>query len=82
MKNKILKTLLAIGAWSIPYNLIERTEQTSRKYLALGQMENSEANHQMFQIADNIDYINWFVAVLAIAYIITIWKPKKAVEQK
>jgi hypothetical protein len=81
MKNKILKTLLVFGLWSIPYALIERSEQISRKYLALGQMENSEVNYRMFQIADAISYFNVIVAALAIACLIAIWK-QKLVEQK
>lgn len=81
MKNKILKTLLVFGLWSIPFALIERTEQVTRKYLALGQMQNSETVYQMYQVADNIDYINLFVSVFAIASLFAIWKPKKTVEQ-
>lgn len=80
MKNKILKTLFVFGLWSIPFAFIERTEQVTRKYLALGQMVNSEANLQAFQMAHNITYINYFVAIVAIAALIAIWKPKKAVE--
>lgn len=80
MKNKILKTLFVFGLWSIPFAFIERTEQVTRKYLALGQMVNSEANLQAFQMAGNITYINYFVAIVAIAALIAIWKPKKAVE--
>lgn len=82
MKNKILKTLFVFGLWSIPFAFIERTEQITRKYLALGQMENSEVNYQMFRVASNINYINSFVAVCAIAALVAIWKPKKAVETK
>jgi len=82
MKNKILKTLLVFGLWSIPFAFIDNAKQITRKYLALGQMENSEVNYQLFQMADNITYFNYFVAVVAIAALIAIWKPKKAVEQK
>jgi hypothetical protein len=81
MKNKILKTLIVFGLWSIPFAFINKTETITRKYLALGQFDNTESSYQMFQIADNIGYINSFVAVLGIASLIAIWKPvKKTVE--
>jgi hypothetical protein len=81
MKSKILKTLFVFGLWSIPFAFINKTETITRKYLALGQFDNTESSYQMFQIADNIGYINSFVAVLGIAALIAIWKPaKKTVE--
>jgi hypothetical protein len=82
MKSKILKTLFVFGLWSIPFGLIEKTQSTASKYLALGQFDNTEVSYQTFQLASNIGYINSFIAVLAIASLIAIWKPKKAVEQK
>lgn len=60
--------------------MIDKAQSIASKYLALGQMENSEVNYQLFKMADNINYINWFVAVMAIASLIAIWKPKKSVE--
>ena len=80
MKTKILKTLFVFGLWSIPYAFIERTSQITNKYLALGQMQNSETVYQMYKLSTNIDYINLFVAVLAICSLYTIWKPKETVK--
>ena len=81
MKNKILKTLFVFGLWSIPYSIISHGEQVARKYLALGQMENSEVNLQVYNAAQGLGYINYFTLVFAIAALVAIWKPKKAVEQ-
>lgn len=82
MKSKILKTLFIFGLWSIPIGMIDKTQSTASKYLALGQMENSEVNYQLFKMADNIHYFNYFAAVCAIPMIIAIWRSKKPVEQK
>jgi hypothetical protein len=79
MKTKILKTLFVITLWSIPFGFITKTENITRKYLALGQFDNTEVSNQMFQMASHIGYVNSFVAVLAISALIAIWKPKKTV---
>jgi hypothetical protein len=81
MKSKILKTLFIFGLWSIPFGFINKAESITRKYLALGQFDNTEVSNQMFQMASHITYINSFIAVVAIFSLIAIWKPKKAVEQ-
>ena len=82
MKTKLLKTILMIGLWSALYSVIANSEQISRKYLALGQFDNSEVSLQTFNAASNIGYLNWFVIVLAIFSIGSIWfKRNKSVEQ-
>lgn len=82
MKTKLLKTILMIGLWSALYSIIANSEQISRKYLALNQFDNSEASLQVFNAASNIGYLNWFVIVLAIYSIGSIWwKQNKSVEQ-
>ena len=71
-----------IGLWSALYSVIANSEQISRKYLALGQFDNSEVSLQTFNAASNIGYLNWFVIVLAIFSIGSIWfKRNKSVEQ-
>lgn len=76
MKNKILKTLLVFGLWSIPFAFVEKTQSIASKYLALGQFDNTEVSYQMYQMASNIGYVNSFIAVMAISALIAIWKPK------
>jgi len=77
MKNKLIKSALAVGALLIPTYFVNQATEIASKYMALKQFDNTEVSFKMYQVASNLGYVNAFFYIAIAASLAYIWKSKK-----